>query len=252
MAQNSPLTSAAQNFFSQFNAAQERQRQRELIQVQQQKRQDIINAAELKRQQELDDREDLALSIESAIGIDTDDRPEGEQRGAGRVAGFVFNDKQRTAFSEAVANNPSVSGPILNFLSKANEFELQNESNRTGRLLRGGIFLQDQIKKSPVLFQEGIKQLVESGLYGENEVKELVSLSNEANPDLVNSALNLSASNLPVGSNSFNVPFIKSSYISNFNCAVITVSVTFGKNLCLVFSTSSGGIAAPVSDRVMA
>ncbi len=225
MAQNRPFTSAAQNFFSQFNAAQNRRR---IIEVEEQRRQAILDAATLKRQQDLEDRENLALSIENTIGIDTggngvqvstdaqpvedsgifpspqitdgiveEDITEGgvpipgaqqvpERRGAGRQPGFTFNSKQRKAFSQAVAINPSVSAPILNFLTKANDFQLQEEANRTARNLRGAVFLQDQVKKSPVLFQQGIKQLVESGLYGPNEVQELVRLSNETNPDLVN------------------------------------------------------------------
>lgn len=227
MAQGRPITRAVSNFFSQFNQGQEIRRRRE---QEENRVQAIIDAAEIKRQQELDDREDLALSIEQSLGIDISDVPapttrepqveepgifpgpqrtagaDGiveeditrggitipgsptgtERRGPGRKQDFTFTQKQRKAFSEAIAINPSVSAPILNFLTKANDFQLQQESNRTGRNLRGGLFLQDQLKKSPVLFQEGIRQLVESGVYGEEEIEVLVELSNETNDDLVN------------------------------------------------------------------
>ena len=188
MAQNRPLTGAAQNFFSQFNAGQERQRQAEILQLAQQKRQDTIDAAVLKRQQEVDDREDLALSIEGAIGVDTSgELPDGEQRGPGRVDGFVFGtDRSRKAFSQAVANNPSVSAPILNFLSKSSDFQIKQRKRTTDRRFRAWNFLQEQNKKGPVQFQEGIKQLVESGLFSESEQQKMVKISNEPNPDLVN------------------------------------------------------------------
>jgi len=191
MAQQGPLTSAAQNFFSAFNAAQTRQRQEELIQLKRQEKQEIINAAELKRQQELDDREAAALATEGAIGVDISGAGEpgepGEKRGRGRVDGFVFaTDRSRKKFAEAVAINPSLAAPILNFLSKSSDFQLEQKARQTDRRFRGWRFLQEQNKKGPLQLQEGIKQLVESGLYSEKESEKLVQLSGQQNPDLVN------------------------------------------------------------------
>lgn len=215
MAQNRPLTGAAQNFFAQFNRAQALQL---AASQEEQRRQALLDAAELKRQQSIQDREDLALNIEDALGIFGDNgggaaqqaaatdgiteetiladgslAPDAslapERRAGGRDGAFVFTQKQRQAFARSVAINPSSSGPILNFLSKANEFDLQQQKNTSARNLRGALLVQGE--KTPLGKQQAITKLVQSGLYGQQEVQELINISNNltTNPDLADLSL---------------------------------------------------------------
>jgi len=199
MADRRPLTTAAQNFFSQFNAAQDRRRN---IEFQEQRRQDIINAAELKRQQEVQDAEtrtDLADQLFQGLpgvaettfeDVDADavetGAPGTERRGPGRVQDFTFSPKARQAAAGLVGMKGATIPQIVDFFTKASDFQTTRQQQievDNGNSLR---FIQDQFKKGgrPAMLN-GISAVLQNQQVGPVVAKELADMSNLTNPDAI-------------------------------------------------------------------
>lgn len=211
MAQNRPLTSALTNFFNQLEAGQEVSRRRDLAR---QKIQADIDAAQLTRQQLVEDREktqafaselfrslpgfqgsalaeEQPQQVEDIVLTETGlEVPTPERRGPGRVPGFTFSESARESAAGLVAMGEATIPEIVNFFTKATDQQKAAQQAAETDNANSMVFLRDQFKKGGrSLMLSGINALLNSGKVGERGGNELIELANLNTDDEITAKL---------------------------------------------------------------